>query len=135
MAATIQNMTITGGGQSYTIPVPVTITPSGNALDAETSGRDNSTGTMHRDLIAAKKKYTIGFPSGMTNQQVSSLYNIIIKNANYTITVPDVETGDFQALSVYTSELTPDIDEVQTDSAGNWISWTYKEFQISAIEL
>lgn len=135
MAATIQNMTITGGGQSYTIPVPVIITPSGNALDAETSGRDNSTGTMHRDLITSKKKYTIGFPSGMTNQQVSSLYNIMIKNASYTITVPDVETGDFQTLNVYTSELIPDIDEVQTDSAGNWTSWTYKEFQISAIEL
>ena len=134
MPATITNMTIAAGGTTYTIPVPVTITPSGNALDAETSGRDNSAGTMHRDLIAVKRKYTIGFPSGLTNTQVSSIYNIVMNNGFYSLETPDIKTGQYQTLTVYTSEMTPDIDKVNTDDNGNWTSWTYKEFSINAIE-
>ncbi len=107
---------------------PDSIKPSDNSLDSEKSGRDNSTGTMFRDKIAEKLKYTVDMPSGMNNTTVAAILSIILA-PSFAAQVPNPKTGTFVTKDFYCSGCEPEIDLI-TDNG-----WTYKSWSFNMTEM
>lgn len=120
--------TVNFGDASGCVCVPIKITPGWNALDSAKSGRDNSTGTMFRDKVADKRKWTIELPYGLNQTQVKNIL-AIIKSPQYTLTIPDAVSGTNTSFTVYTSSCEPQIALMTSESA-----WIYEEFSFNAIE-
>ena len=76
----------------YTLPTPITLKPSINALDSQKTGRDNNTGKMFRDKIAEKLKYTVEVPEGLTNTQVRDILAILLEQ-QFSAYIPNPKTG------------------------------------------
>lgn len=118
-----------GSGNSEITLKPDAIKPSDNALDSEKSGRDNSSGTMFRDKIAEKLKYTVEMPSGMTNTEVSAILAIILA-PQFSATVPNIRTGSFDSTkNFYCSGCEPEIELITSSG------WTYKAWSFSMTEM
>jgi hypothetical protein len=116
-----------------TTPVPVTITPQVNALDSSKTGRNNSTGLLHRDLITTKEKWTITFPAGLTNVQVALLASIFMTK-KFQVQLPSVKLGYFGTFDVYCSAFNPEIDKITSRVTSLEAGWTYKEFSVDIVQ-
>lgn len=55
--------------------------PGINIIDSSKSGRDNNTGTMFRDIVTGKNKYTATMPSGLNNTQYAEIADIILADS------------------------------------------------------
>lgn len=117
------------GGEWYELPTPISIKPAVNALDNSKSGRDNNTGTMFRDKIAEKRKYTIEVPEGMTNIQMAALYKILLGNY-FVAWGPDLTTGTFTEHEYYCSVTEPNINRIYSLT-----SWDYEAWSFNATEM
>jgi hypothetical protein len=113
----------------YELPVPVVMTPTVNALDSSKSGRDNNTGAMFRDKVAEKQSYSITFPHGLNNTEVSKIVQIVMDD-QFDIYAPDPKSGAYSTKSFYASAVTPEIFLIVDESL-----WYYKEFTIEAVEM
>ncbi len=117
------------GGAWLTLPTPITMKPSINALDSSKTGRDNNIGEMFRDKIAEKLKYSVEFPFGLNNTQVAEILDIILEGS-FIAWVPNPKTGAFAEKSFYCSSAEPEINQIFSES-----KWNYRSFEISATEM
>ena len=113
----------------YTLPTPITLKPSINALDSQKTGRDNNTGKMFRDKIAEKLKYTVEVPEGLTNTQVRDILAILLEQ-QFSAYIPNPKTGTFQTKNFYCSSAEPEINRIYSQT-----SWDYKSWSFSATEM
>ena len=91
---------LTINGHDYA-PYVLEMTPSWNDMDADGSGRDVQTGTMHRTLVASKLKYEVKM-ARLTGALAAQLY-ADIKPQYYTATTIDPETNASASKTYYTS--------------------------------
>lgn len=116
-------------GSWLSLPVPVSLQPSINALDSSKSGRDNNTGAMFRDKIAEKLKYSIEFPSGLNNTEVAEILDVLLEGS-FVAWLPNPKTGAYSEKSFYCSAAEPAISRIFSESY-----WIYNSFTVSATEM
>lgn len=126
---TVAKIRKTGDSEWLELPVPVTMTPSVNALDSSKSGRDNSVGDMFRDKIAEKQSYTITVPFGLNNEQVAKILQIVM-DSDFVMWCPNPKTGAYNEKSFYLAQVTPDIHKIISETY-----WIYNEFSFEATEM
>ena len=121
-----------GDSEWTVLPVPLDIQPEVNALDAETSGRDNSIGDMFRDITTVKQKYVFTIPEGLNETEGAKIFNIIIdkNNASFDVYVPDPMTAHFNSRTFYSATLKPKFKKIISES-----SWIYDEMSFTATEM
>ncbi len=117
------------GGSWLTLPTPVTMKPTINALDSSKTGRDNNTGKMFRDKIAEKLKYSVEFPHGLDNVLVANILDVILEGS-FIAWIPNPRTGTFSEKSFYCSAVDPEINQIYSED-----KWDYRSFAISATEM
>lgn len=118
-----------GNSDWLELPVPVAMAPAVNSLDSSKSGRDNNTGAMFRDKITEKQSYTITFPFGLNNTQVSDILQIVMES-EFELYCPDPKTGVYSSKTFYTSAVTPEIYRIESETL-----WYYHEFSLEAVEM
>ena len=112
-----------------TLPVPISLKPAINVLDSSKSGRDNNTGSMFRDRIAEKQKFTAEIPGGLNNTQVAEMLDIILEGS-FDCWLPNPKTGQFGQKTFYCTSAEPEIHQIYSTSL-----WDYNSFSISLTEM
>lgn len=113
----------------YNLPAPMSLKPAVNVLDSSKSGRDNSTGTMFRDVVTEKNDYTAELPEGLTNTQVAEILAIILSD-QFDCWLPNPKTGKFGTKHFYCAKADPEIERIFSET-----SWIYKSFSFSLTEM
>ena len=103
--------------------------PGINIIDSSKSGRDNNTGTMFRDIVTGKNKYTATMLSGLNNTQYAEIADIILADS-FDCWLPNPKTGAFGTKTFYCSTLEADIEQIYSETL-----WTYKEFSFNLTEM
>jgi hypothetical protein len=103
--------------------------PGINIIDSSKSGRDNNTGTMFRDIVTGKNKYTATMPSGLNNTQYAEIADIILADS-FDCWLPNPKTGTFGTKTFYCSTLEADIERIYSETL-----WTYKEVSFNLTEM
>lgn len=129
MSMTVMKVRKTGSSSWKNLPTPMSLKPVTNIIDSSKSGRDNNTGTMFRDVITSKNKYTATMPSGLNNTEYAELSAIILADS-FECWLPNPATGKFGAKTFYCSTLEADIEQIYSESF-----WTYKEFSFNMTEM
>ena len=81
MSIAVMKIKKTGTSTWKTLPTPMGLKPGINIIDSSKSGRDNNKGTMFRDIVTGKNKYTATMPSGLNNTQYAEIADIILADS------------------------------------------------------
>lgn len=129
MSIAVMKIKKTGTSTWKTLPTPTGLKPGINIIDSSKSGRDNNTGTMFRDIVTGKNKYTATMPSGLNNTQFAEIADIILADS-FDCWLPNPKTGTFGTKTFYCSTLEADIERIYSETL-----WTYKEVSFNLTEI
>ena len=129
MSIAVMKIKKTGTSTWKTLPTPMSLKPGINIIDSSKSGRDNNTGTMFRDIVTGKNKYTATMPSGLNNTQYAEIADIILADS-FDCWLPNPKTGTFGTKTFYCSTLEADIERIYSETL-----WTYKEVSFNLTEM
>lgn len=103
-------------GSWVDFPTPVEIGYTRSAMDASSSGR-NQSGLMFRDLVAQKTKIQVKW-GAMSEADCSTLLQMV-DDAFLTIKYPDAYTGAMAEMECYVGDRSTPM--YQMDDNGNWV--------------
>ena len=129
MSIAVMKIKKTGASTWKTLPTPMGLRPVIDIIDSSKGGRDNNTGTMFRDIVTGKNKYTATMPSGLNNTQYAEIADIILADS-FDCWLPNPKTGAFGTKTFYCSTLEADIEQIYSETL-----WTYKEFSFNLTEM
>ncbi len=129
MSIAVMKIKKTGTSAWKTLPTPMGLKPGINIIDSSKSGRDNNTGTMFRDIVTGKNKYTATMPGGLNNTQYAEIADIILADS-FDCWLPNPKTGTFGTKTFYCSTLEADIERIYSETL-----WTYKEVSFNLTEM
>lgn len=129
MSIAVMKIKKTGTSTWKTLPTLMGLKPGINIIDSSKSGRDNNTGTMFRDIVTGKNKYTATMPSGLNNTQYAEIADIILADS-FDCWLPNPKTGTFGTKTFYCSTLEADIEQIYSETL-----WTYKEVSFNLTEM
>lgn len=129
MSIAVMKIKKTGTSTWKTLPTPMSLKTGINIIDSSKSGRDNNTGTMFRDIVTGKNKYTATMPSGLNNTQYAEIADIILADS-FDCWLPNPKTGTFGTKTFYCSTLEADIERIYSETL-----WTYKEVSVNLTEM
>lgn len=116
-------------GTTVTLPYPQEYTPSIQDVDAATTGR-NAAGTMIRDRVAVKRKFSCVW-AALTQTQLQTILQAVT-DVSFGLTVVDPLTATRQTYQVYVGDRSmPVYWYPSTNSA----TWMYASLSMNFIEM
>ena len=130
MATVNTVLTVTkANNTTVNLPYPQEYTPSIQDVDASTTGR-NAAGTMIRDRVAVKRKFSCKW-AALTQSQLSTILNAT-EEVSFRLTAVDPKTGTRQTYWVYVGDRSMPVYWYPSTTDTTWM---YASLSMNFIEM
>lgn len=129
--ATVQTQLVVtkANNTTVTLPYPQEYTPSIQDVDASTTGR-NAAGTMIRDRVAVKRKFTCKW-AALSQTDLQTILNAC-DEVSFRLTVVDPKSGTRQTYRVYVGDRTMPVYWYPSSDTNTWM---YTSLSMNFIEM